>query len=109
MKRQINEGVRINQSKADIILNSKAEFHQTPLVRVVPVRGLQNDQELFQTRDNRRIIPPPRTPSLPSPSWCGAQSTAPTHQLLTSPDEGWNLPEIDSQIYKLLKFRKYKN
>ena len=40
--RQVNEGVRIKRSKADLI-NSKAEFHQHPVVRVVPKRGLQNE------------------------------------------------------------------
>ena len=43
--RQVNEAVRIEMSKADCILNSKAEFHQAPLVRVVPVTGLLEDQE----------------------------------------------------------------
>ena len=35
----MNEAVRIGSSKADSIMNSKAEFHQAPLVRVVPVVG----------------------------------------------------------------------
>ena len=43
--RQVNEAVRIEMSTADCILNSKAEFHQAPLVRVVPVTGLLEDQE----------------------------------------------------------------
>ena len=43
--RQVNEAVRIEMSNADCILNSKAEFHQAPLVRVVPVTGLLEDQE----------------------------------------------------------------
>ena len=43
--RQVNEAVRIEMSKADCVMNSKAEFHQAPLVRVVPVTGLLEDQE----------------------------------------------------------------
>ena len=38
--RQVNEAVRIEMSKADCVMNSKSEFHQAPLVRVVPVNGL---------------------------------------------------------------------
>ena len=42
---EVNEAVRIEMSKADCVMNSKAEFHQAPLVRVVPVTGLLEDQE----------------------------------------------------------------
>ena len=31
-------------STADCVMNSKSEFHQAPLVRVVPVNGLVEDQ-----------------------------------------------------------------
>ena len=41
---QVNEGVRIKRSKADCLMNSKSEFHQHPVVRVVPMRGLQQEQ-----------------------------------------------------------------
>ena len=44
MARQVKEGVRINRSKADCLMNSKSEFHQHPVVRVVPMRGLQQEQ-----------------------------------------------------------------
>ena len=44
MARQVNEGVRIKRSKADCLMNSKSEFHQHPVVRVVPMRGLQQEQ-----------------------------------------------------------------
>ena len=44
MVRQINEAVRIIISKAECILNSKSEWHQAPMVRVIPVSGLQEDQ-----------------------------------------------------------------
>ena len=40
--RQVNERVRIKRSKAEL-MNSKAEFHQHPVVRIVPTRGLQNE------------------------------------------------------------------
>ena len=42
--RQVNEAVRTEMSEADCVMNSKAEFHQSPLVRVVPVNGLQQEQ-----------------------------------------------------------------
>ena len=42
--RQVNEAVRIVISKADCIMNSKTEFHQAPLVRIVPMAGLQEEQ-----------------------------------------------------------------
>ena len=44
MARQVNEGVRIKRSKADCMMNSKSEFHQHPVVRVVPMRGIQQEQ-----------------------------------------------------------------
>ena len=44
MARQVNEGVKIKRSKADCLMNSKSEFHQHPVVRVVPVRGIQLEQ-----------------------------------------------------------------
>ena len=31
-------------STVDCLMNSKSEFHQAPLVRVVPVVGLQEEQ-----------------------------------------------------------------
>ena len=45
MRRQVNEAVRISQSKAQIILNSKAEFRQAALIRVVPLSGITAEQE----------------------------------------------------------------
>ena len=44
LSRQVNKAVRIEISTADCIMNSKAEWHQAPLVRVVPVTGLQEEQ-----------------------------------------------------------------
>ena len=44
MATQVNEGVRIKRSKADTLMNSKSEFHQHPVVRVVPMRGIQQEQ-----------------------------------------------------------------
>ena len=48
--RQVNEPVRILSSKADMLLNSKNKFHQTPLTRLVTglirlLTGLQGSQE----------------------------------------------------------------
>ena len=43
--RQVNEPVRMMRAKADTLLNSKSEFHQAPLVRVVALTGLQDEQE----------------------------------------------------------------
>ena len=42
--RQVNEAVRIEMSTADCMMNSRSEFHQAPLVRVVPVVGLREEQ-----------------------------------------------------------------
>ena len=42
--RQVNEGVRIKTSKAHCVMNSKSEFHQHPVVRIIPLRGLQEEQ-----------------------------------------------------------------
>ena len=50
MARQVNEGVKIKRSKADTLMNSKSEFHQHPVVRVVPMRGLQQEQGEEQQR-----------------------------------------------------------
>ena len=42
--RQVNDAVRITISKAEHILNSQSEWHQAPLVRIVSMSGLQEDQ-----------------------------------------------------------------
>ena len=39
LTRQVNEAVRIEMSTADCVMNSKAEFHQAPLVREAPRRA----------------------------------------------------------------------
>ena len=41
---QVNEAVRITMFDGDIIMNSKSEGNQAPLVRVVPTNGLQEEQ-----------------------------------------------------------------
>ena len=43
--RQINEGVRIACCKADICMNSKAEFHQPSIVRVTNSLGNTNEEQ----------------------------------------------------------------
>ena len=45
LERQVNEAVRIMITSADIVLNSKSEFRQAPIIRVVPTNGLQEEQE----------------------------------------------------------------
>ena len=54
MARQVNEGVRIKRSKAACVMNSKSEFHQHPVVRVVPMRGLQQEQGEVVADQQRR-------------------------------------------------------
>ena len=45
LQRQVNEVVRISSSKTEIIvLNSKNEFHQAPIIRVVTASGLHGSQ-----------------------------------------------------------------
>ena len=52
--RQVNEGVRIQRSKAHCVMNSKSEFHQHPVVRIAPLRGIQEEQgEAGQQRQGR--------------------------------------------------------
>ena len=41
--RQVNEAVRIEMSEADRVINSKAAFHQSLLLRVVAVRGQKEE------------------------------------------------------------------
>ena len=43
--RQNDEGVRVKCSKADIVMNSKSEFHQPSIVRVVAIRGNINKEQ----------------------------------------------------------------
>ena len=43
--RQVNTMVCMMRAKADILLNIKSEFNQAPLVRVVALTGLQDEQE----------------------------------------------------------------
>ena len=42
--RQVNDWVRIQRSKAHCVMSSKSEFHQHPVVRIIPLRGLQEEQ-----------------------------------------------------------------
>ena len=44
LNRQVHEAVRISRTEAVFIMNSKSEFHQAPLVRVVATTGLQEEQ-----------------------------------------------------------------
>ena len=42
--RQVNEAVRIIIAEADCIMNSKTEWHPAPLIRIIPVSVLQEEQ-----------------------------------------------------------------
>ena len=44
LQRQANEAVRITSSRAHTIMNSKNEWHQAPIVRVVASSGLAGEQ-----------------------------------------------------------------
>lgn len=44
LSRQVHEAVRISRTEPEIILNSKSEFHQALLIRVVATNGLQEEQ-----------------------------------------------------------------
>ena len=52
LERQVNEAVRIVITKAYIILNSKSEFRQAPIIRIVPTNGLQEEQEGSSSRNS---------------------------------------------------------
>ena len=45
MMRQIHERVMVMKSNSDFVMNSRSEFHQPPIVRVLPARGLLQSQE----------------------------------------------------------------
>jgi hypothetical protein len=49
LQRQVNEAVRITSSKATVIMNSKSEWHQSPIIRVVASSGLHASQGEDQT------------------------------------------------------------
>ena len=52
--RQVNKGVRTQRWKAHWGMNSKSEFHQHPVVRIVSLRGKQEEQgEVGQQRQGR--------------------------------------------------------
>ena len=54
LARQVNEGVRIKRSSAQL-MNRKGEFHQHQVVRVVPMRGLNNEPgEMAESRGRGR-------------------------------------------------------
>ena len=52
--RQNDEGVRVKCSKADILMNSKSEFYQPGIVRVVAFRGNLNDEQAGAVPNNSR-------------------------------------------------------
>ena len=54
LERQCFEGIQINRSKADIRLNSKAEFHQPSELRMVITRNSEETQSQTQRRTQGR-------------------------------------------------------
>ena len=48
LDRQVHEMVRIGGSQAEVILNSKSEFQQAPLVRLVATTGILEEQSYSQ-------------------------------------------------------------
>ena len=42
LERQVTEGVHISNTKADYVMNSKTEFHQPAVHRVVTTREVRN-------------------------------------------------------------------
>ena len=54
LDRQVHEMVRIGGSKAEVILNSKSDFQQAPLVRIVATTGLMEEQASSQEAGGRR-------------------------------------------------------
>ena len=53
--RQITEAIRIAMSQTECVMNSKSEFHQAPLVRIIPVIGLVEEQGAGGQSDKRLI------------------------------------------------------
>ena len=51
LKRQVNEAVRISSSQADILLKSKSEFHQVPLIRL---KGWWHSWDFMVTRESTK-------------------------------------------------------
>ena len=55
MVRQVNEGARVRLQEVDICMNSKSEFHQPGIVRVMAVSGnLNEEQAVVFPMDGRR-------------------------------------------------------
>ena len=46
MVRQVNKGDRVRLTKAEIFKNSKYEFHQPGIVRIITVKGNVNDEQM---------------------------------------------------------------
>ena len=52
MSRQGEEGIYIRESRHDILLNSKMEFHQPSLTRIVAISGNMNEEFIKRGRSN---------------------------------------------------------
>ena len=53
LDRQVHEMVRIGGSEAEVVLNSKSDFQQAPLVRLVTTTGLLEEQSPSQETGGR--------------------------------------------------------
>ena len=53
LDRQVHEMVRIGGSEAEVVLNSKSDFQQAPLVRLVATTGLLEEQSPSQETGGR--------------------------------------------------------
>ena len=53
LDRQVHEMVRIGGSEAEVVLNSKSDFQQAPLARLVARTGLLEEQSPSQETEGR--------------------------------------------------------
>ena len=53
LDRQVHEMVRIGGSRAEVVLHSKSDFQQAPLVRLVATTGLLEEQSSSQEAGGR--------------------------------------------------------
>ena len=52
LERQVTEGISITNSKADLIMNSKSEYHQPAVQRVQTTREVRHGSWLYRTEFN---------------------------------------------------------
>ena len=59
--RQQGEGIYVREFRGDILLNSKSEFHQPALTRIVAVTGNLNDNQIYLNQAAQRSANNTRT------------------------------------------------